>query len=78
MGCCSNRSFGGVFILENPCSTKVLIFFGKSGLFAICGTFEKFEGIKTGHTALKMKCFCGMPLIFFEWRVIIDLRVRMN
>jgi len=25
-----------------------------------------------------MKCFCGMPLIFFEWRVIIDLRVRTN
>ena len=59
-------------------STKVLIFFGKSGLFAICGTFEKFEEIETGHTALKMKCFCGMPLIFFEWRVIIDLRVRTN
>ena len=59
-------------------STKVLIFFGKSGLFAICGTFEKIEEIETGHTALKMKCFCGMPLIFFEWRVIIDLRVRTN
>lgn len=67
-----------MFILEHPCSTKVLIFFGKSGLFAICGTFEKIEEIKTGHTALKMKCFYGMPLIFFEWRVIIDLRVRTN
>ena len=40
--------------------------------------FEKFEEIKTGHTALKMKCFCGMPLIFFEWRAIIDLQVRTN
>jgi len=25
-----------------------------------------------------MKCFCGMPLIFSEWRVIIDLWVRTN
>lgn len=40
--------------------------------------FEKIEEIKTGHTALKMKCFCGMPLIFFEGRVIIDLWVRTN
>ena len=29
-------------------------------------TFEKFEEIKTGHTALKMKRFCGMPLIFLN------------
>ena len=68
----------GCSSLSTPCSTKVLIFFGKSGLFAICGTFEKIEEIETGHTALKMKCFCGMPLIFFEWRAIIDLRVRTN
>ena len=40
--------------------------------------FEKFEEIETGHTALKMKCFYGMPLIFFEWRAIIDLQVRTN
>ena len=78
MGCCSNRSFGRVFILDDTRSTKFLIFFGKSGIFAICGTFEKTEEIETGHTALKMKCFCGMPLIFFEWRAIIDLRVRTN
>ena len=48
MGCCSNRSFGGVFILEHPCSTKVLIFFGKSGLFAIYELLKNSRRSKQG------------------------------